>query len=97
MVREKSRIDQYKQQLEVYAHLVEQNLGYKVSRMLLYYTGTEEGSLPTIAFEPKRSEINATIKQFDKTVLKIQSADFSKKSSSGRICENCDFKWYCRV
>jgi DNA helicase-2/ATP-dependent DNA helicase PcrA len=65
--------------------------------MLLYYTGTEEGSIPTISFEPKRAEINATIRQFDKIVQNSQDSDFSKKSASGRICENCDFRWYCRI
>jgi DNA helicase-2/ATP-dependent DNA helicase PcrA len=81
----------------VYAHLIEQNLGLKVSKMYLYYTSTPEGSVPTIAFEPKAAEINKTIKEFDRVVADIRNADFSHKAKSGRICENCDFRYYCRV
>jgi DNA helicase-2/ATP-dependent DNA helicase PcrA len=95
--RDRAKIDQYKRQLQVYAHLVEQNLGLKVSKMYLYYTSTPEGSVPTIAFEPKGAEINHTIKEFDRVVASIKNADFSHKAKSGRICENCDFRYYCRV
>ncbi|GHV85487.1 DNA helicase II [Spirochaetia bacterium] len=95
--KEKTKIDRYKRQLQIYAHLVEQNLGMQVSKMYLYYTSTPEGSLPTISIEPKKSEINNTIKEFDKVVAKIQNADFSQKAKSTRVCENCDFRYYCRV
>jgi DNA helicase-2/ATP-dependent DNA helicase PcrA len=97
MERDRAKIDRYKRQLQVYAHLVEQNLGLKVSKMYLYYTGAPDGSVPTIAFEPQKSEINNTIREFDKVVASIQNADFSHKAKSGRICENCDFRYYCRV
>jgi DNA helicase-2/ATP-dependent DNA helicase PcrA len=34
--------------------------------------------------------------EFDRTVRKIQNRNFDHKSSSGRICENCDFRFYCK-
>ena len=40
--------EQYQHQLEVYAHLVEERTGQKVSRMHLYYTG-EDGGNPYVA------------------------------------------------
>jgi DNA helicase-2/ATP-dependent DNA helicase PcrA len=92
---ESARIERYKKQLQVYAWLVEQNTGKKVSKMHLYYTGEENG-VPTITFEPSRLEIQSTIADFDKTVRKIQAKNFSHKSASGRICENCDFRFYCK-
>jgi len=95
LVKEKEKIDRYKRQLQVYAHLVEQNTGKKVRKLHLYYTGEEQGS-PTITFDPIKSEIAETIASFDKIVHKILDKNFEHKSTSGRICENCDFRFYCK-
>jgi len=95
LVREAEKIERYKKQLQVYAHLVEQNTGKKVSKLHLYYTGEESG-VPTISFEPRKAEIMETIADFDKTVRKIQNRNFEHKSTSGRVCENCDFRFYCK-
>ena len=43
LVKEAEKIDRYKKQLQVYAHLVEQNTGKKVKKLHLYYTGEESG------------------------------------------------------
>ena len=43
------RIEHYRRQLNIYAYLVEQRTGNKVSKMHLYYTG-EENSNPKITF-----------------------------------------------
>ena len=59
--------DRYKRQLEVYAHLVEERTGKKVSRMHLYYTG-EEKSEPTVTFEKSQVAIETTIRAFDEVV-----------------------------
>ena len=93
--RETEKINRYKKQLQVYAYLVEQNTGKKVSKLHLYYTG-EEHDIPTISFTPSKAEIKETIAEFDQTVRKIQNRDFEHKSTSDRICENCDFRFYCR-
>lgn len=45
MHRDRDQVNQYQRQLELYAHLVEQRTGEKVSRMHLYYTGETEGHL----------------------------------------------------
>jgi DNA helicase-2/ATP-dependent DNA helicase PcrA len=37
LFNERDRIEHYKQQLEVYAHLVEKRMGLEVSKMHLYY------------------------------------------------------------
>lgn len=41
MEKDRDRLRQYQHQLEVYAHLVEERTGQKVSRMHLYYTGED--------------------------------------------------------
>ena len=95
LIKETEKIERYKKQLQVYAHLIEKNTGKKVSKLHLYYTGEEEG-IPTISFEPKKAEIMETIDDFDRTVRKIQNLNFEHKSTSARICENCDFRFYCK-
>ena len=94
LARETEKIDRYKKQLQVYAHLVEQNMEKKVNKLHLYYTGEEQG-IPTISFDPSKVEIMETIAEFDHTVRKIQNRNFEHRSASGRICENCDFRFYC--
>lgn len=87
-------LSRYKRQLEVYAHLVEEKSGKKVSRMHLYYTG-EEKTEPTVTFEKSNESIETTIKKFDKVVSKIQNHDFSKGSINQRVCHDCDMRYYC--
>jgi DNA helicase-2/ATP-dependent DNA helicase PcrA len=94
--RETEKFEQYKKQLQIYAHLIEQNTGQTVSKMHLYYTGTIEGGVPTITFTPNRAEINDTINEFDTIVRKIQNKEFTKKAKSSALCEDCDFRYYCR-
>jgi len=89
------KIEHYKKQLQVYAHLVEGKTGHKVSKMHLYYTG-DESNEPTISFKRNQSSINATIKEFDDIVHKIQRKEFNRKAKSKLTCENCDFRHYCK-
>lgn len=93
---EKSReqIEKYRRQLHVYAYLVEQRTGQKVSRMNIYYTGEENGN-PVISFPYTKSAIAGTISSFDETVHKILNKDFSKCSNDIKICSNCDFRFHC--
>lgn len=94
LVKDYERIQRYKKQLEVYAHLVEARTGHTVSRMLLYYTGEESG-IPTIPFSYNKNNIDATIREFDEIVHKIKRKDFSCKSKNQVTCDNCDFRYYC--
>lgn len=95
LVKDKDRIEHYKKQLQVYAHLVEEKTGHKVSKLHLYYTGEENG-VPTISFKSEKSAIDATIQEFDDIVHKIQAKDFSHKATSQVTCDNCDFRFYCK-
>lgn len=88
-------LEQYKRQLQLYAYLVEERTGYKVSKMHLYYTG-EEGSNPTITFPYQKMDVENTIDAFDSTVKRIMKKDFSKCSTNPKLCRECDFRHYCR-
>lgn len=94
MVKDAQRVEQYRRQLQVYAYLVEERTGQKVSKMHLYYTGEENGS-PFISFPYQKTAIEATIQEFDDTVHKILKKDFSCKATSKDICNDCDFRFYC--
>ena len=91
---ESESLNRYKRQLEVYAHLVEEKTGKKVSRMHLYYTG-EEKSEPTVTFDKSKEAIETTIKAFDAVVAKIQNLDFSSESKNKKTCRECDMRYYC--
>ena len=92
--RDRERIEHYKKQLQVYAHLVEEKTGKTVSRMHLYYTGAEN-EIPTITFKKNADSIAHTIQEFDDIVAKIQAKDFSNRATKQQTCDNCDFKYYC--
>ena len=90
-----TEINRYRRQLEVYAHLIEEKTGKKVSRMHLYFTGEENG-VPTISFEKSEEHIEKTIKEFSDVVKKIQSKDFSGRPKDKKMCVNCDMRHYCK-
>ena len=89
------KLEQYKKQLQIYAYLIEKKTGKKVSKMHLYYTGEKNG-IPTITFENRESDIEETIKEFEKVVNKIENKDFKQKSKSQTICDNCDMRFFCK-
>lgn len=92
--RDRERIEHYKKQLQVYAHLVEEKTGKTVSKMHLYYTGAEN-EIPTITFKKNAESIEHTIQEFDDIVAKIQAKEFSGRAKKQQTCDNCDFKYYC--
>ncbi|MDR1831465.1 MAG: ATP-dependent helicase [Fusobacteriaceae bacterium] len=92
--KDAERLEHYRRQLQVYAHLVEERTGQKVSRMNLYYTG-EEGGMPTIIYPYQKTAIDATIAAFDDTVHKILRKEYTQKASSAKTCGACDFRFYC--
>ena len=96
IIKRKDRLEHYKRQLQVYAHLVEEKTGHQVSKMHLYYTGEESG-IPTITFPRDKESIDATIKGFDEIVHKIMRKEYGQKAAaSSNACENCDFRYYCK-
>ncbi|SFE93655.1 ATP-dependent helicase [Trichococcus pasteurii] len=91
---EHERIEQYKKQLEVYAHLVEEKYGLTVSQMKLYYTGASNEN-PIISFPKNSDVIEGTINEFTKVVDKIQQKDFKILSTNYKVCSECDVRFYC--
>ena len=94
MIKDKERLEQYRRQLHIYAHLIEERTGQKVSKMHLYYTGEEDG-VPTITYPNTRSAIEGTMASFDDTVHKIMKKDYSKCAKDSKVCRNCDFRFFC--
>lgn len=93
----KERLKRYQRQLEAYAHIVEERTGREVSRMHLYYTGETSGN-PQISFAKDRGNIDATIREFDAVVARIQAKDFSMEGVvvAKKTCSECDMRHYCK-
>ena len=94
MEKDSQRIELHRKQLEVYAHLVEERTGQKVSKMHLYFTGEESG-VPTISFQKNNGSIETTIKTFDEIVDRIEKKDFSISERPDKTCVDCDMRAYC--
>ena len=69
-MKQADRLEQYRRQLHLYAHLIEERTGQKVSKMHLYYTGEENG-VPTITYPYTKTAIDGTVAAFEDTVHKI--------------------------
>ena len=91
---EREKIERYRRQLEIYAHLVEEKTDYKVDRLNLYYTGEKEGT-PFISFKKKSESINNTIYEIDKVIKKIEAKDFNINEKPQKLCKECDMRFYC--
>lgn len=94
MVKMRERLEHYRRQLQIYAYLIEQRTGQKVSKMHLYYTGEENGN-PMITYPYTRTAIEGTVAAFDDTVHKILKKDFNHRCNDAKTCKNCDFRYYC--
>lgn len=92
----RDRLEHYRRQLHIYAHLIEQRTGQKVSKMHLYYTGEEDGN-PMISFPYTKSAIDSTVAAFDDTVHKILRKEYKTCSDDVKTCSNCDFRYYCGI
>jgi len=89
-------LERYRRQLEIYAHIVEERYGHKVSKMHLYYTGTESSN-PYVSYDFERGKIDRTVKTIDAIVGKIESKDFNHRhiEKSEKHCGNCDVRPFC--
>lgn len=94
MIKMRERLEHYRRQLQIYAYLIEQRTGQKVSKMHLYYTG-EENANPMITYPYTRTAIEGTVADFDDTVHKILRKDFKHCCDDAKTCKNCDFRYYC--
>lgn len=95
MEKMRDRLERYRRQLHIYAHLVEERTGRKVSKMHLYYTG-EDGGVPTITYPYTKSAVEGTLASLDDTVHKIMKKDFRHCADDPKVCAGCDFRFYCR-
>jgi len=95
MVKMRDRLEHYRRQLQIYAYLIEQRTGQKVSKMHLYYTA-EENDNPMITYPYTRTAIDGTVAAFDDTVHKILKKDFNHRCDDAKTCRNCDFRYYCQ-
>ncbi|HEX6290944.1 MAG TPA: ATP-dependent DNA helicase [Herpetosiphonaceae bacterium] len=92
--KDRDRLNQYRRQLEVYAHIIEQRMGMSVSKTHLYYTG-EEGGNPYITFLKDNRSIEHTIETFDGVVQRIEAQDFAIAERPIKRCASCDMRHYC--
>jgi DNA helicase-2/ATP-dependent DNA helicase PcrA len=92
----KQVLAQYRRQLEIYSHLVEERTGQKVSKMHLYYP-KEENSSPYITFNANKDNIQYTISVFDDVVNKIETKNYDMKhiTKSEKQCSECDMRFHC--
>ena len=93
---DRQRIQNYHRQLEVYAHIVEEKFGKKVSKLHLYYTRAENES-PYVSWDYSTVSVQKTPLSFDETVGKIESYKFSNKGVKmcKATCDNCDLRYFC--
>ena len=94
LVSDRERINRYRRQLEVYAHIIEGRTGHRISKLHLYCTG-EKNSNPYITFNKDSLSIDQTMEAFDGIVARIENKDFEIAVRPDQLCRNCDMKAYC--
>lgn len=92
----KQVLAQYRRQLEIYAHIVEERTGHKVSKMHLYYP-SEDAASPYITYKSNQSNIQHTISVFDEVVNKIEAKNYDMTHivKSEKQCGDCDMRFHC--
>ena len=92
-----ARVATHRRQLEVYAHIVGEKYGKKVSRMHLYYTRAE-GEVPTLSWDHDPARVEKTLREIGETVGRIERHEFSNAGvqKCRRLCEDCDMRHYCQ-
>ena len=92
----KKVLQQYRRQLEVYAYIIEQRTGQRISKMHLYYPKEESGN-PRITFSYIPDYVDNTISSFEDVVRKIERKDFSMEGHhcNEKVCRECDLRHYC--
>lgn len=96
IIKDAERIKRYKRQLQIYAYIITQRTGVPVSKLRLYYTGETDGGIPEITFANEPLKVQSTIDEFTEVVHKIQCRDYSTRSTSQIMCNNCDLRFFCQ-
>ena len=94
LASEQEKIERYRRQLEVYAHIIEGRTGHTISKMHLYYTGEDDGN-PYVSFDKDARSIEQTMETFDGIVARIENKDFEIAARPKGLCRNCDMEAYC--
>ncbi len=92
---ERGKINRYKSQLEVYAHIVEERTEEKVSKLHLYYTGEGSDGNPYVSFDKDSTSIEKTMRSFDRVVDNIEKKNYDISERPWKLCRNCDMRFYC--
>jgi DNA helicase-2/ATP-dependent DNA helicase PcrA len=93
-LKDRDKLERYRRQLEVYAHLVEERLGLPVSKTHLYYTSEDSGN-PRITFPKNTRSLENTVQTFDAVVHRIQTGDYGIPERPTKLCKDCDMRHYC--
>ena len=93
-LKDREKLNQYRRQLKVYAHIVEQRTGQNISKTHLYYTSEEAGN-PYITFRRDGQSTEQTITTFDTVVSRIEARDFAIPARPPKLCKECDMRHYC--
>ena len=91
----RERLEKYKRQLEIYAHIIENKYGEKVEQMHLYYTKAKEDENPYVSFPKHQLVIEQTINKVADVVKKIEKHDYSMQERRASNCRECDMRFYC--
>ena len=94
LIDDANRLSQYRRQLQIYAHLLEEKRGVEVSRMSLYYTGEEAGN-PKITYPRETADVDGTIAKVDEVIQKIVGKNYGLSERPEKLCKNCDFRSFC--
>lgn len=89
-------MEKYRRQLSMYAHLIHEKTGKKVSKTYLYCTKEDGNNDPTISFDVDFEQVQDTIAEFRKVVRKIECHDYSGKPKNKDTCKNCSMRWVCK-
>ncbi|MEE8716563.1 MAG: ATP-dependent DNA helicase [Coriobacteriales bacterium] len=84
----------YRDQLQLYAHLVERRRGCRVGMMHLFFPGDDSAD-PTVSFPRTQESIDATMERFDRVARAIMARDFEHLAGDSRACASCAFRHYC--
>ncbi len=91
---DREKLERYRRQLDVYAHIVEERTGQTVSKTHIYYTSEDAGN-PYITYSKDSRSIQKTITAFDAVVHRIEYKDFKMAQRPGKLCQACDIRHYC--
>ncbi len=93
-LKDRDKLERYRRQLEVYAHIVQERTGLEVSKAHLYYTSETDGN-PYISWDKNEKNIEKTMTTFDKVVDKIEKRDYRITERPTKVCKECDVQHYC--